>query len=467
MRDTMNRNKQSGFTLIEVTMVIFILGLLIAPVVFFSPKFIDAYRADLTRIKSDRVMMAYSSFMQKNLRLPCVSWPQVSSDSPIIGAERNLMSPANWDEGCQNTNSPGMTAFATGHNVGVVPWRALGIPENYIMDGWARPFQVRADPKSSLPVANPSTWALYNDDFHIVYQDTNAQIPGGCNTADWWNTNYKAADRTEYDMDPGGRDNSGTNKTWLDVRRMSHLNMPKGRLCCGANWARDFIERYDPGNSINGWPWGQDMSWQRYELSTTQYGDSTGDSQHDHAANIYDWAQNWMGRYATGLFGTALQSNNTVVRGMEWGHWYQNNRVRVGDSGPGPSGTWALYAGQPHSVGPAQVDQPIFNTEPLAVTLISAGPNGLGFQVFDYDGTGTCTFAQCYGGKVVSYSRAEDGNGITYGLWYSSNLGITSIRNPFDPTIMSGENVAFDDMVFYSKTDDLMATAGRNTCARP
>lgn len=458
MRHAIKFHRQSGFTLIELTIVLFIIGLLISPVVFFSPKFIDAYRADLTREKADRVMAAYSNFMQKHSRLPCVSWPQVSTDSPIIGAERNLMSPVNWQSGCQNNNAPGMSASITSHNVGVVPWRALGLPEDYIMDGWGRPFQVRADSKSSHPVDHRDTWALYNDDPSITYSEANGQVPSGCATADWWNMNYPDADRTQYDID--GKNNAGVVSAWRQNRRISHINMPKGRLCCGANWTRDFIERFDgepTAFDYAGNPWGHDLRWQRQELSTTEFADNVGTSQHDHTGNLYDWGGVWMRNLAQTTIDYTYQSNDTNMRNLGWASWYQNNRISVGN--------W-FYGGYATSYGPAQIDQPIYHTEPLAVVLISAGPNGDGRQVFDYDGSGNCIELQCDSAKVIENSSYELGNAIS---WSSAGMngGITAIKHPFERTVATGQRVLFDDMVFYSKTDDLMAYSGRGTCSRP
>lgn len=471
MRNTIRVQGSAGFSLLEISMVLIIVGLLLAPALLFSPRLIDAWKADLTRARSERVMAAYASFLQKNNRLPCVAWPKIDANNPILGGERNLAAVSNWQKGCQNKQGVS-ESWASGFNTGIVPFRALGIPEDYIFDGWGRPFQVRADPKSALPVDNTNTWALYNDAPEIGYSNGGPQIPTGCATADWWNMNYPDADRTIYDMD--GLDNAGNPSPWRGTtysdpandaanpnrRRLSHVNMPKGRLCCGAGWTRDHIARYE-GN-INAFPlFGHDLAWERYELGTPTSLNGTFHSQHDNFGNIYDWWGMWGGP-DNGLIQAQIGGDDTTS--IKFAAWYQNNRVGLGN--------W-FWNGHTISYGPAQGDQPIYNSEPLAVTLISAGPNGAGWQVFDYDGSGNCGSNKCDIRKPAVSSSVETANGIFWGGssyhgWgESSNAGIAVLRHPFDDSVMPGENVPLDDLVFYAKTDTLMSTIGRGTCARP
>src|SRR6185369_13930715 len=105
-------SRQAGFTLVELSIVTIIVGLLF--VMFFpaSSALIEQQRRKETTIKLAMVDQALLSYVSTNRRLPCPADGSVPGGTAGVGTEsRN----ANGDCLAQNT--------------GVVPWATIGLPE--------------------------------------------------------------------------------------------------------------------------------------------------------------------------------------------------------------------------------------------------------------------------------------------------------------------------------------------------
>ena len=125
-----------GFTLIEIVVVLFILGVVISMAAVLTRGVSAAQKRSITTTRLAAVDAALVQYVQQQRRLPCPADGSVASTStaPVPGIEG-----ARTSAGC--------TAAGGNYETnGVVPWRALGLSENDITDGWGRRITYRVDP---------------------------------------------------------------------------------------------------------------------------------------------------------------------------------------------------------------------------------------------------------------------------------------------------------------------------------
>jgi prepilin-type N-terminal cleavage/methylation domain-containing protein len=133
-----------GFTLIEIVVVLFIMGIIIAMAAVLTRGVTAAQQRSTTQAKLATIDAALVQFVQQQRRLPCPAdgtRPSTATTNPLPGTEVNRSS-----AGCQ--------AAAGSYEVdGVVPWRMLGLSENDITDGWGRRITYRIDPTLAADAA--------------------------------------------------------------------------------------------------------------------------------------------------------------------------------------------------------------------------------------------------------------------------------------------------------------------------
>jgi prepilin-type N-terminal cleavage/methylation domain-containing protein len=119
-----------GFTLIEIVVVMFILGVAIAMAVAITNALTASQRLTTTTARMQTVDAALVQYVMQQKRLPC----------PADGTQASSSSTAGNEGG---RNSAGCTTNEAG---GVVPWRALGLAETDVTDGWNRRLTYRIQP---------------------------------------------------------------------------------------------------------------------------------------------------------------------------------------------------------------------------------------------------------------------------------------------------------------------------------
>lgn len=132
-----NRLQYAGFTLVEVAMVMFIVGLVLTGVLAVANSQIANGRISATKQRLDAVKEALVTFIANNNRLPCPANPVLPSSNANYG--REAATPGT----CTGAVIIGGGAAANAR--GIVPWVTLGLPDDGALDGWDRRFsyQVR------------------------------------------------------------------------------------------------------------------------------------------------------------------------------------------------------------------------------------------------------------------------------------------------------------------------------------
>ena len=119
-----SRPRGSGFTLIELAVVIAIVGLLLGGLLVPLANQVDRDRVDATRKQLSDIEETLIGFAMANGRLPC---PDTDGD----GQE---------DAGCGNTTE------------GDLPWATLGVERQ---DAWGHPFRYRVDSAFAVAIVFP------------------------------------------------------------------------------------------------------------------------------------------------------------------------------------------------------------------------------------------------------------------------------------------------------------------------
>lgn len=130
---SLGARRPRGFTLIEIAVVLFILGVLIAMAAAVTRGVSAAQRRSLTATKMATVDAALVQYVQQKRRLPCPADGTLASTANNVGKEGAI-----GVAGCTNEQN------------GVIPWWDLGLSENDITDGWERRLTYRIDPALAL-----------------------------------------------------------------------------------------------------------------------------------------------------------------------------------------------------------------------------------------------------------------------------------------------------------------------------
>lgn len=136
----MNKNI-SGFTLVEIAMVLMIIGLLLGGLIPTLSTQIESQRINETRKQMDEIQQALIGYALINGRLPCPAKASLATGLANAGME------ALTNNTCACVNSSGSTVAdtsalpCTGTTVtGVLPWVTLGLKET---DAWERRYTYR------------------------------------------------------------------------------------------------------------------------------------------------------------------------------------------------------------------------------------------------------------------------------------------------------------------------------------
>ena len=124
----------NGFTLIELTVALVVIGLLVAGAAKAFDIYMKKLRVDTTKARISEIEDALRLYVHENGRYPCPAPIDAARDSAAYAQETN----------CAGAPAAGVSDVS-GHagrrvRIGAVPARALGIADTVMTDGWRNRF---------------------------------------------------------------------------------------------------------------------------------------------------------------------------------------------------------------------------------------------------------------------------------------------------------------------------------------
>lgn len=126
-----------GFTLLELTIALLIMGVVTAGLLSIVNPIVESGKVKTTEKKMERIIDILAIYAQRNNRIPCPGDPDRSNNPPPFGAESG--------SGSGGTNL-GSCSSAGSIIEGIVPYKTLGIAEQDIIDAWGNYLTYRVDP---------------------------------------------------------------------------------------------------------------------------------------------------------------------------------------------------------------------------------------------------------------------------------------------------------------------------------
>jgi prepilin-type N-terminal cleavage/methylation domain-containing protein len=146
-----SRHSQSGFSLLEMTIVLAIMAVVLAGVLPYLTESTKSKAADVTIERLDKIDEAILAYYISNTIVPHT----IPCPSIITSAEGTAAYGAADVAGCANTRNG-----TNGVRGGGVPVKALDLPDEYAFDGWGRRFMYHVDTNATTSEANFNTSVL-------------------------------------------------------------------------------------------------------------------------------------------------------------------------------------------------------------------------------------------------------------------------------------------------------------------
>jgi prepilin-type N-terminal cleavage/methylation domain-containing protein len=132
-----------GFTLIEIVVVLFILGVAIAMAAAITNALTASQRLSTTTARMQAIDAALVQFVMQQKRLPCPADITLAPTNAQYGKE---ITPNNT------------TGCTTNEINGVVPWVSLALSQDDVTDGWGRLFTYRVQPTLAAVKGMDMSW---------------------------------------------------------------------------------------------------------------------------------------------------------------------------------------------------------------------------------------------------------------------------------------------------------------------
>jgi len=152
--------KESGFSLLEMTIFLVIAGILIVPLLHGYSLYLAQKKIDTTNNNIQTVHRAISKYVQLNQHLPCPAPLTADSDSPDNGrsADCSIASLAGTSGIFEVAGAiPGPDTEVV---IGAVPFRQLSISKSHTVDGWGNRLTFAVTKRLAVP---PPAGTLFND----------------------------------------------------------------------------------------------------------------------------------------------------------------------------------------------------------------------------------------------------------------------------------------------------------------
>ena len=187
-----NMQKKKGFTLIELSIVLVIIGIMLYSGIAIGAIQIEAAKLKQTKDKLNKIEKAMQLYFEANNSLPCPA----GGNRAFNAGDFAMGEKANASSALSNTTCPNVDTTtndaAGGANIyiGVVPTRDLDLPDDFMMDGWGN----RITYAVSKHCVDPDNWS-----------DADLSATNKCTTgADDTNDGTDANGAGDLSYEPGG-----------------------------------------------------------------------------------------------------------------------------------------------------------------------------------------------------------------------------------------------------------------------
>jgi prepilin-type N-terminal cleavage/methylation domain-containing protein len=160
------RNKKNGFNLIELSIVITIMGTLLAGGIQLLDANNQRQSIEITRDKQERINDALITYFISNGNLPCPASPAQATSNDTYAQQQGSLGACTVPSGSSIVN-PAANVFQ-----GTLPTRTLGLSDEFMYDGWGNKFSYivysQNTPASNLEVQNLSGAQIATDIKYIL-----------------------------------------------------------------------------------------------------------------------------------------------------------------------------------------------------------------------------------------------------------------------------------------------------------
>ncbi|PIR39112.1 MAG: hypothetical protein COV35_04420 [Alphaproteobacteria bacterium CG11_big_fil_rev_8_21_14_0_20_39_49] len=135
------KNKQFGFSLVELSVVLAVIGLTISGALVIATKKTISDKIEETNYKMDKIENAMDAYLARHGRLPCTADGSLAKNNVDFGWEDNIPTINGVNGECDKSN------FDDSGSVyyGGVPTKDLMISDEFMFDGWGRRFSYAID----------------------------------------------------------------------------------------------------------------------------------------------------------------------------------------------------------------------------------------------------------------------------------------------------------------------------------
>lgn len=147
------RIQHSGFSLLELAVVLVVVGVITAIAMNSGSEALSATRENATRQRMKALEDAFQAYRDANNRLPCPASLTIAEGATNFGVEGATPGTCTGSTPAANNSAAGVTNTTKTGVEGAVPVVTLGLPTDFMYDGWGRRLRYVVDSSATATTA--------------------------------------------------------------------------------------------------------------------------------------------------------------------------------------------------------------------------------------------------------------------------------------------------------------------------